>query len=266
MANYIDILHNVYEHPKYGEYEVINKEPSKNKVAYFRVKFKNTGYETVAKSSNIRKQLVKDKLYYKQDLIGKSFINTKGQEYTVLKYDDETQGNYYIQFKNTGNIISRRRNHITDGLVYDILGTTDTTIYNKELKRKVRRRSYDIYKAMLHRRETRGSCICKEWEDSYENFVDWLYNTELIKHNVSPYEYETYQKLKNYDLDKDFKGKGEKLYSPENCCLIPHDFNMSIRNLSNCDVILSKDGVDIRVTNMINFLEENGYKISNPNK
>ena len=264
MGNYIDILHDVYTHPVYGEYEVISKEKSRNNVAYFRVKFKNTGYETIAKSNHIRNKCVKDKLYYQQDLIGKSFTNTKGQEYIVLKYDNKVEGNYYIRFKNSNNIISRRRNHIIDGLVYDSLGTTSTTIYDNELNKKVRRRSYNVYKAMLKRRETRGSKVCEEWENSYESFLDWLYNTELPKHNVSAYEYETYKKLCDYDLDKDFSGGKEKLYCPENCSLIHHEFNMSLRNLSNCNIIVSKNGKDTRITNVLDFLKENGYEIKNP--
>ena len=264
MGNYIDILHNVYIHPVYGEYEVISREESRNNVAYFKIKFKNTGYEATAKSSHIRNQCVKDKLYYKQDLIGKTFANTKGQKYIVVKYDNEIKGNYYIRFIKSNNIISRRRNNIVDGLVYDELGTTDTTIYNNELNKKVRRRSYTIYKAMLKRIDSRGSKVCEEWKNSYKNFLDWLYNIELPKHNVSIYEYETYKKLCDYDLDKDFYGGEEKLYCPENCRLIHHDFNMSLRNLSNCDIILSKDGKDIRITNVIDFLEGNGYKIKPP--
>ena len=114
---------------------------------------------------------------------------------------------------------------------------------------------------MLKRIDSRGSKVCEEWKNSYKNFLDWLYNIELPKHNVSIYEYETYKKLCDYDLDKDFYGGEEKLYCPENCRLIHHDFNMSLRNLSNCDIILSKDGKDIRITNVIDFLEGNGYKI-----
>ena len=118
---------------------------------------------------------------------------------------------------------------------------------------------------MLKRMNTRGSEVCEEWKNSYESFLDWLYNIELPKHKVSAYEYETYKKLCDYDLDKDFYGGEEKLYCPENCSLIQHDFNMSLRNLSNCNIILSKNGKSVKITNIITFLKENGYEIKRAN-
>ena len=61
MGRKIDILGENFIHPTYGEYTVISQEESKNKACYFKIRFKNTGYETIAKSANIRNLQVKDK-------------------------------------------------------------------------------------------------------------------------------------------------------------------------------------------------------------
>ena len=265
MGRKIDILGENFIHPTYGEYTVISQEESKNKACYFKIRFKNTGYETIAKSANIRNLQVKDKLYYKTDILGKKFTNNAGQAYEVISKDENLSGNFIIEFLETHTKISRRRNNIIEGHVLDPKGITHSTIFDKTKNKKVIRRSYTLYKAMLSREKLRGSIVCDEWKNSYNNFVNWLENTELPKHNVSLYEFETYQKLCNYDLDKDYIDPDNILYSPETCCLIPHDFNMTLRNLDNCNFILSKNGQDIEITNLRKYFNSLGYEIKLPN-
>jgi hypothetical protein len=54
--------------------------------------------------------------------------------------------------------------------------------------------------------------VCNEWKD-FQKFSEWFY---------SKYDPETMNK---WDLDKDLLIKGNKIYSPETCCLIPHYIN-----------------------------------------
>ena len=264
MGRKIDILGEKFIHPIYGEYTVISQEESKNKVCYFKIRFKNTGYETVAKSANIRNLQVKDKLYYKTDILGKRFTNNVGQVYEVISKDENLSGNFVIEFLETHTKISRRRNNIIEGRVLDPKGTTSSTIFDRSKNKKIIRRSYTLYKAMVSREKLRGSIVCDEWKNNYNNFVNWLENTELPKHNVSLYEFETYQKLCNYDLDKDYIDPDNILYSPGTCCLIPHDFNMTLRNLDNCNFVLSKDGQNIEITNLRKYFNSLGYEIKLP--
>lgn len=266
MRRKIDILGEKFIHPIYGEYTVISQEESKNKACYFKIRFKNTGYETVAKSANIRNLQVKDKLYYKTDILGKRFTNNVGQVYEVISKDENLSGNFVIEFLETHTKISRRRNNIIEGRVLDPKGATPSTIFDKSKNKKIIRRSYTLYKAMVSREKLRGSIVCDEWKNNYNNFVNWLENTELPKHNVSLYEFETYQKLCNYDLDKDYIDPDNILYSPGTCCLIPHDFNMTLRNLDNCNFVLSKDGQNIEITNLRKYFNSLGYKIKLPSQ
>lgn len=59
-----------------------------------------------------------------------------------------------------------------------------------------------------------ASC-CDEWL-SYDNFYKWLTTQE---------NYEKWKTLKWSAIDKDILNKGNKIYSPENCLLVPVNVN-----------------------------------------
>jgi len=50
--------------------------------------------------------------------------------------------------------------------------------------------------------------VCKEWLN-FQNYAEW---------------YET-NRVDNYQVDKDILTKGNKIYSPENCCFVPQEIN-----------------------------------------
>lgn len=56
---------------------------------------------------------------------------------------------------------------------------------------------------------------CHEWL-LYENFYEWLHKQE---------NFEKWLDNKKWDLDKDILIKGNKLYSPDTCVLVPHNVN-----------------------------------------
>lgn len=58
------------------------------------------------------------------------------------------------------------------------------------------------------------SC-CEEWLN-YENFYEWLH--------IQP-NFDKWYSGKRWAVDKDIINKGNKVYSPENCCLIPQSVN-----------------------------------------
>lgn len=59
--------------------------------------------------------------------------------------------------------------------------------------------------------EAKGVTVCPLWRESAKAFIDWS-----INNGWKP----------GYDLDKDTKVPGNKEYSPEACCYIPHRENM----------------------------------------
>lgn len=56
---------------------------------------------------------------------------------------------------------------------------------------------------------------CEDWL-CYENFVDWI---------ISQDNYDVWLNNKQWALDKDIIKKGNKIYSPETCCLVPKRIN-----------------------------------------
>lgn len=56
---------------------------------------------------------------------------------------------------------------------------------------------------------------CEEWL-LFENFYEWLHSQENFDKWLSGYR---------WDIDKDILIKGNKIYSPETCCLVPNRVN-----------------------------------------
>ena len=60
-----------------------------------------------------------------------------------------------------------------------------------------------------------GCAVSDEWLD-YQCFAEWFYS-------------QTYRKM-GYQLDKDILFRGNKLYSPSTCCLVPAQINSLLLN------------------------------------
>lgn len=61
----------------------------------------------------------------------------------------------------------------------------------------------------------KDATCCEEWLN-YENFYEWLH--------AQP-NFDKWYNNKRWAVDKDILRKGNKSYSPENCCLIPQNVN-----------------------------------------
>ena len=68
------------------------------------------------------------------------------------------------------------------------------------------------YNAKFHERQPqyKGGTVCEEWLN-YSNFKVWYDQNKI--HGMA------------LDLDKDILFKGNKVYSPETCCFVPHAIN-----------------------------------------
>lgn len=88
---------------------------------------------------------------------------------------------------------------------------TDEYVYHEE--------AYKVWQEMLRRCYTdrfkayRGCSICDEWL-IYDNFRDWFY----LRYK------------EGYQIDKDWIVQGNKIYSPQTCCLVPPSINSLIVN------------------------------------
>lgn len=86
-------------------------------------------------------------------------------------------------------------------------------------------REYDIWNNILERSYSpkykkrqpsyKEVTCCEEWLN-YENFYEWLHSQP---------NFDKWCENKRWAIDKDILNKGNKIYSPENCCLIPQSVN-----------------------------------------
>lgn len=61
----------------------------------------------------------------------------------------------------------------------------------------------------------KDATCCNEWLN-YETFYEWLHNQE---------NFDKWYHGKRWALDKDIIVKGNKIYSPDTCCLVPQNVN-----------------------------------------
>ena len=90
---------------------------------------------------------------------------------------------------------------------------------------QIHTKEYDAWNSMLERSYSnlykdkyptyKDVTCCKEWL-MYENFYEWLHSQE---------NFDKWLNGRRWHLDKDILIKGNKIYSPETCCLIPHNVN-----------------------------------------
>lgn len=86
-------------------------------------------------------------------------------------------------------------------------------------------KEYDTWASMLQRcfnanlktkQPTYGNVTCCDEWLYYEKFYEWLHKQS---------NFNKWYTNKRWALDKDILNKGNKVYSPENCCLIPQSVN-----------------------------------------
>ena len=84
---------------------------------------------------------------------------------------------------------------------------------------KIHRRSYD-YKTQEIEPTYIGCSVAEEWHN-FQNFAEWY------EENWNP------ETMQNWQIDKDILIKGNKIYSPETCCFVPHEINSLLTNKSS---------------------------------
>lgn len=137
----------------------------------------------------------------------------------VVEFQDEYNGRVHTQYSNfkRGNvknpycpsvcgvgITGNRYPTWQDGehtKEYDAWQNMLLRSYDKKVKRK-----YPTYENVT---------CCEEWL-LFENFYEWLHLQE---------NFDEWYKNNGWHLDKDILVKGNKIYSPDTCCLVPYNVN-----------------------------------------
>ena len=218
------------------EVEIIEYFNSKNCTIVFKddnTIYKNINYTSV-KNGSIYKNKCRE---------GRKYVNNNGCTATIIKYIDSY--NCTIQFED-GTILEKIRfgsiskgsftnpfHPSVNGVGFIGIGVHKSSINGNRTK------EYSIWADILDRCYSEnhrekfpsyiGCSVVEEWHN-FQNFAQW-YND-----NYNP------ETMQGWHLDKDILVKGNRIYSPETCCLVPQEINGVITK-SNKN---SKEGQGIR--------------------
>jgi len=176
----------------------------------------------------------------------KKLIETAAQKYTNAK-------KITVMFLNTGTVTNTTSARLYDGCIKDRSSISVSGVgyigFGKYISTHI---SYEKWSAMLNRcygklyqkeKPTyRGCTVCEEWHN-FQNFALW-YEENYPNDGIE------------YQLDKDIKIKGNKVYSPDSCAFVTRKDNMS-ESLAKNYVFLSPGGVEFKVNNLADFCREN---------
>lgn len=152
---------------------------------------------------------------YKIERIGAIVTNISGLQMKCIEYYNSS--NISVEFENGCIIHNVQWSNFVRGKVKDKLATI--------LKDGKLSKEYYTWLHMLDRcynekvkeqKPTYKDCICcNEWL-SFDNFNKWLHLQE---------NFNIWKDLKWSAIDKDILVKGNKVYSPDTCCLVPINVN-----------------------------------------
>lgn len=207
----------------------------------------------------------------RNEVIGTIFPSKFSGNMKVLEYID--CNHVKIEFLKTHNtkwvsMINVRRGEVGD-TEYKVLfphicgiGYIGIGQYSKKQNKKI----YDAWYSMLARcydsktiianPTYKGCSVCEEWHN-FQKFAAW---------------FENHCKCEKPQVDKDIRVKGNKIYSPDNCCILPSVINKCFVNRKNyrgkypIGVEQDKNGKFIaRLGNVFGFKKYLGY-YDNPEK
>lgn len=168
----------------------------------------------------------------KEDRLGEENLNNKGYLMKIIQYDSrndiivEFQDEYkskvhttYYHFQN-GNIKNPYNSNGAGVYGVGIKGDKYPAVNNGKVAKE-----YKAWQGMLRRcfdekikneRPTYKDVVCCDEWLLYENFYEWLHSQENFNKWLNGYK---------WAVDKDIIIKGNKIYSPTTCCLVPIDIN-----------------------------------------
>jgi hypothetical protein len=186
-----------------------------------------------------------------KDRTGETHINTQNLLFTITEYFNAN--NCTIQFEDGTIVNNRTYRFILKGQVSNPnnpsihgVGFIGEGIFKSTFKFEGVKKStvhYEKWCSILER----GCCeilkkrqpsyknvtVCEEWHN-FQNFAQWF------EENYNP------ETMQGWHIDKDILKKGNRIYSPETCCLVPNDINALFKkaktNKDNLPTGISRHG------------------------
>lgn len=164
-----------------------------------------------------------------ENRLGEENVNHQGCLMKIVEYN--LYNNIVIEFQDEFKFrVHTRYDHFEKGDVKNpyfpsifnvgIVGTKYPVTINGKIVKE-----YDIWHSMIERcfdKKIKEKCptykdatCCKEWLN-YENFYEWLHSQP---------NFDKWINGERWAIDKDILVKGNKIYSPNTCCLVPYKVN-----------------------------------------
>lgn len=182
-------------------------------------------------------------LEMKSKMIGKENYNAQGCLMKIIDYNGNH--NVIVEFQDENKSIKVcdlkefNNGHVMNPYFKSLYGVG---FYGGEIPKSSTDKDYKCYNTWhgmiercysnkyVEKRRTYLDCyVCEEWHN-YQNFKKW-FDKNII---------ELKDKNERICLDKDILHKGNKCYSPENCCFVPNEINVLFtktdKNRGDCPI------------------------------
>ena len=245
----------IHESNNYGPFKIIELDHvGKYYNKYFKVRFLETGYTTVASTSHIRSGNVKDHTYDFDYSIGSIHESNNYGPFKIIELDHidgHRTKHFKIQFLKTGYETVAIADCIRSGEVADPFAKTVCGIGYLGMEKipDGAKRDHGRWGHMIHRCNNPndpsysfygalGVTVCERWYCFKNYYEDMPYIPGRQNYLSDP---------DNYQLDKDVLQQGipksQQVYSPETCMFIPVNINAAHTSRSGTNSISGYYGV-----------------------
>lgn len=175
------------------------------------------------KIENVRNQR------YKKERFGQVTINYQGCKMKIIEYEDanhmivEFLDDYHGKVECGWNRFSKGKIKNPNYPSVKGIGITSNLIPIMQNGEKIK--EYTVWTGMISR------CYCDNSNNRSKSYFDcsmaeeWLFFPNFYNWIISQPNYEKWKNNSGWHLDKDIIKKGNKIYSKETCCLVPHYIN-----------------------------------------
>jgi hypothetical protein len=190
--------------------------------------------------------------------VGMRFKNRQGLEYVVTKFNHSKD--ITIRFSQSGYVRKTSVARISDGAIKDFMHPSVLGIGflgGDEYSKKSHALAYEKWKDMLYR------CYSKEYHSRQPTYKDCSVHADW--HNFQNFAEWFYKNYPNdgakYQLDKDIKKEGNRVYSSDTCMFVTHKDNSSHSHSKKASFV-SPEGKIFNITNIKSFSKKMGLNSS----
>lgn len=187
--------------------------------------------------------------------VGDVFSSNSFGDFEIIS--NKRHNDVVVRFLDTGYVTSTFRSCIAKGAVKDKLRPTCCGvgfIGDGKYKSSLHSKAYSVWSSMISRCYNKNSdsylnyghigvLVSSDWHN-FQNFAEWYYEN----HPSDGFEYE---------LDKDIKKKGNKLYCADYCMFVSKGANIEAAK-AKVYKLISPSGDFITIRNLAQFCADNG--------